>query len=225
MSSTSVPAPAYPTPFVSTADNENSGYFIDQPGYEDVAVLALRTFVALDGVEIPFQSVNTYFIETAAALGKTKLIIDVSANGGGIILEGIDLFKQLFPSSDPYEANRYRAHEAINLLGEQASYLAGLVPRSLDDNDTYQEIESSSYNYRTDTDVNGQPFNSWTEKYGPDTLGPQPDNFTSLFRWNLSDVLTPLQGGGIYVSGYLNRTNITVQPFAPENIVIVSIFE
>jgi len=36
-----------------------------------------------------------------------------------------------------------------------------------------------------------------------------------------SDVLTPINSGGIYVSGYLQRANITKQPFAPENIVVV----
>lgn len=219
---TAVPAPAYPTPFVSTADNQNSGYLLEGEGYEDTAVLALRSYVSLEADELPFQAVNTYLIEQAAAMGKTKLIIDVSANGGGTILQGYDVFKQLFPSILPYGASRFRAHEAVDLLGEQTSYLSGLVPRSLDLNDTYLDLESAFFNYRTDTDVNYQPFTSWAEKYGPEALGPQPDNFTSLERWNLSDVLTPLNSGGIYVSGYLNRSNITTQPFAAENIILVT---
>ena len=33
--------------------------------------------------------------------------------------------------------------------------------------------------------------------------------------------MTPLNSGGIYVSGYLNRSNITTQPFAAEDIVVV----
>lgn len=221
---TPVPSPGYPTPFVSETNNLNAGYFIDAPGYEDVAVLVVRSFVGTEDDEVPFQAVNTYFIETAAAMGKTKLIIDVSANGGGTILQGYDIFKQLFPSVLPYGASRYRAHEAFNLLGEQSSYLSGLVPRSLDANVTYSDIESSALNYRTDANVNYQPFTSWPEKYGPDVLGPQPDNFSSIIRWNLSDVLTPLNSGGIDVSGYLNRTNITAQPFAAENIIIVSLY-
>lgn len=218
----SIPSPGYPAPFVSETNNLNAGYFIDAPGYEDVAVLVVRSFVGTEADEIPFQAVNTYFIETAAAMGKTKLIVDVSANGGGTILQGYDLFKQLFPSILPYGASRFRAHEALNLMGEQGSYLSGLVPRSLSDNETFTDIESSEFNYRTYLDVNYEPFTSWPEWYGPHALGPQPDNFTSLFRWNLSDVLTPLNSGGIDISGYLNRTNITAQPFAAENIIIVS---
>lgn len=221
---TSIPSPGYPNPFVSETNNLNAGYFIDAPGYEDVAVLVVRSFVGNEDDEIPFQAVNTYFIETAAAMNKTKLIVDVSANGGGTILQGFDLFKQLFPSILPYGASRYRAHEAFNLMGIQDSYLSGLVPRSLSDNATYQDLESEVWNYRdTNLNVDYEPFTSWAELYGPHPLGPEPDNFTSIIRWNLSDILLAAENsGGIDVSGYLNRTNITVQPFEAENIIIVS---
>lgn len=155
------------------------------------------------------------------AANKTKLIIDVSANGGGTILQGYDLFKQLFPHILPYGATRFRAHEAFDLIGQEVSHFGGLVPHSLDTNDTVLSLTSSTFDYRTDADINYEPFTSWAEKYGPHAYGPQPDNFTSIIRWNLIDVLTPVNSGGIYVSGYLNRSNITVQPFAAENIVVV----
>ena len=215
------PAPGYPVPVVREMSNLNSGYYINAPGYEDVAVLVIPSFVSSGADEIPFQAVNTYFLEAARAANKTKLIIDVSANGGGTILQGYDIFKQLFPQTLPYGATRFRAHEAFNLLGEQGSYLAGLAPRSLDDNATYQDIESSAFNYRTDADVNYEPFTSWAEKYGPHAYGPEPDNFTSIIRWNLSDVLTPLNSGGIDISGYGNRTNFTTSPFATEDIIVI----
>jgi hypothetical protein len=38
---------------------------------------------------------------------------------------------------------------------------------------------------------------------------------------NLTDPLIVENSGGIYVSGYLNRSNITAQPFAAENIVVL----
>lgn len=219
--STSIPAPGYPSPLIREPNNLNSGYFLEGLGYDDVAVLSVPSFVGTTPDEIPFQIVNTYLINQAVAHNKTKLIIDVSANGGGTILQGYDLFKQLFPQELPYGATRYRAHEAFDLIGQEVSYYSGLVPRSLNTNDTVQNIVSTSWNYRTDVDVNYQPFTSWAEKYGPHAYGPEPDNYTSIIRWNLSDVLTPDNSGGIYVSGYLNRSNITTQPFAAENIVIV----
>lgn len=220
-SSTTTPAPGYPSPIIREMNNQNTGYFLEGEGYDDIAVLSVPSFVGLSTDELPFQSVNTYLINRAVAANKTKLIIDVSANGGGTILQGYDLFKQLFPHILPYGATRYRAHEAFDLIGQEASYFSGLVPRSIDSNETVQDIASTSFNYRTDADVNYEPFTSWAEKYGPHAYGPEPDNFTSIIRWNLSDVLTPDNAGGIYVSGYLNRSNITTQPFAAENIVIV----
>ncbi|GAB7347877.1 hypothetical protein MBLNU459_g5404t1 [Dothideomycetes sp. NU459] len=218
---TSTPAPGYPTPVIRQSNNLNGGYFLDGAGFEDVAVLTVPSFVGLGSAEVEFQNVNSQFIADALAANKTKLIIDVSANAGGTILQGYDLFKQLFPSILPYGATRFRAHEALDLIGQEFSYISGLYPRSLSENDTIQNIESAAYNYRTDADINYEPFNSWAEKYGPHAYGPAPDNFTSIIRWNLSDVLTPDNSGGIYVSGYLNRSNVTVQPFARDNIIIV----
>ena len=216
-----VPAPGYPSPFIREMNNLNSGYFLNGEGYDDVAVLAVNSFVGSGADEIPFQEVNTYLIDQAIAQGKTKLIVDVSANGGGTILQGYDLFKQLFPQILPYGATRFRAHEAFDLIGQEVSAYSALVPRSIDSNETVKNLVSSAFNYRTDADVNYEPFTSWAEKFGPHAFGPQPDNFTSIIRWNLSDVLTPENSGGIEISGYGNRSNITTQPFANENIIVV----
>ena len=131
------------------------------------------------------------------------------------------MFKQLFPQILPYGATRFRAHEAFDLIGQEISWYSGQVPRTLQVNTSAVNLVSTAWNYRTDADINYEPFDSWPQKYGPHEYGPGPDNFTSIIRWNLSDVLTPENSGGIYVSGYLERSNITQQPFAPENIVIV----
>ncbi|RMX99492.1 hypothetical protein D0868_09511 [Hortaea werneckii] len=220
-STSTIPAPGYPTPLVREKDNLNSGYFLEGEGYKDIAVLSVPSFVGSVEDERAFQAVNTYTINQAVAQNKSKLIIDVSANGGGTILQGYDLFKQLFPHILPYGATRFRAHEALDLIGQEVSHFSGLVPRSLKSNETVRDWVSTVFNYRTDTDVNYEPFDSWAEKFGPHAYGPAPDNFTSLIRWNLSDVLTTENSGGITVSGYLDRSNITTQPFQAENIVIV----
>ena len=222
--STTILAPGFPSPFIRKGNNTNSGYFLEGEGYDDVAVLSVQAFVSghRNHDQVLFQSVNTYLIDQAVARKKTKLIIDVSANGGGTILQGYDLFKQLFPQILPYGANRFRAHEALDYIGEEISNLSGRVNRSLDLSATTSDYVRGLYNYRTDVDVNYTSFESWDEKFGPETFGPGPDKYTSLERWNMSDVLTPLNSGGIYISGYLNRSNITTQPFAAENIVIVT---
>ncbi|KAI4723551.1 hypothetical protein E4T48_00028 [Aureobasidium sp. EXF-10727] len=215
------PAPGYPSPIVKQTNNLNSGYFIPEAGYDDVAVLVVPSFVSLDTAEVEFQNVNSELIAAALAANKTKLIIDVSANGGGTILQGYDLFKQLFPSILPYGATRFRAHEAFDVLGQEYSEISAHYPRSLAENDTVRGILSSAWNYRTDVDVNYENFYSWDEKYGPHEFGPYNDTFTSIIRWNMSDVLTTDNSGGIVISGYNNRTNVTTQPFAAEDIIIV----
>lgn len=219
--STTVLAPGFPKPFIGEANNTNSGYFLEGEGYDDVAVLSIQNFVGQGSDEIPFQAVNTYFIDQAVARNKTKLIIDVSANGGGTILQGYDLFKQLFPHLLPYGANRFRAHEALHYIGQEYSAFSGQFERSMGLHGD-GKVVSSFYNYRSNVNVNYTKFKSWSEKFGPETFGPGPDNYTSLERWNLTDVLTPVSSGGIYVSGYLKRSNITTQPFASENVVIVT---
>lgn len=89
-------AHGYPTPVVISSDQQVSGYFLDDdPAYEDVAVLSMVSFEPNFPVE--FQSVIQTLISDAKAAGKTKLVIDLSSNGGGIILTGYDAFRQLFP--------------------------------------------------------------------------------------------------------------------------------
>ncbi|KAK6073086.1 peptidase S41 family protein [Seiridium cupressi] len=44
--------------------------------------------------------------------GRSKIIIDVSGNGGGNIDRAFDLFRLFFPAEFPYSATRFRVHDA-----------------------------------------------------------------------------------------------------------------
>jgi hypothetical protein len=214
-------APGYPPAIVPGPQNLINGFFIDAPGYENVAVLQVPNFVGVTAYEIGFQRVTQDFIPKALAAGKTKLIIDVQANGGGTILQGYDLFKQLFPDEDPYGANRFRAIEAIDLIGKATSSVASRGPRVEGGNATIENAQTSWFDYHTDMTVDGNPFSSWAEKYGP--VEVNGDKYTTLSRWNLSDVYVPFFSGGINITGYGPLANITGPPkFKPENIVIVT---
>jgi hypothetical protein len=199
-----------------------NGFYIDAAGYEDVAVLQVPNFVASNSAEIPFQRLTQEFIPKALADGKTKLIIDLQANGGGTVLQGYDLFKQLFPNIDPYGANRMRAHEAVDLIGQSFStFSSKFLPRGSSMNTTVQFAQSSYFDYHMDTKVDGTPFSSWDEKIGPQQVNG--DLYTTTSRWNLSDVYVPYTSGGIDVTGYGPLANVTGPPkFAPENIVLVT---
>jgi hypothetical protein len=159
-------APGYPAAVVPGPANLINGFYIDAPGYEDVAVLQVPNFVGSGVSGDSFQRVTQKFIPQAVAAGKTKLIIDLQANGGGTILQGYDMFKQLFPSANPYGASRFRAHEAIDLIGQSISTKASQAPRNAR-NSTFAQYQASFFDYHQDMTVDGKSFTSWSEKFGP----------------------------------------------------------
>ncbi|KAF1961555.1 peptidase S41 family protein [Byssothecium circinans] len=212
--------PGYPSPVDSGAAGAIKGYYIQGSGYEDVAVLQLLDFVSVDQYEEDFQATSKRFFAKAAADGKTKLILDVQANGGGTILQGYDLFKQLFPSIDPYGANRFRYSEAVDLIGQSISSFASSAPRGSTSNTTILSAQATWFDYHNDMTVDGKPFTSWNEKVGP--VEVNGDKYTTLARWNLSDVLIE-RSAGINITGYGPLANVTGPPkFKPENIVLLS---
>ncbi|KAJ4369800.1 hypothetical protein N0V83_005564 [Neocucurbitaria cava] len=214
-------APGYPAPVVAGPQNLINGFYVDAPGYEDVAVLQVPNFVGSTAAEVPFQRLTRDFIPKALADGKTKLIIDLQANGGGTILQGYDMFKQLFPELDPYGANRYRATEAADLIGQSYSAYASQFERVSSVNSTVLQAQASYFDYHNDMTVDEKPFSSWEEKFGPQEANG--DKYTTLNRWNLSDVHISYSSGGINITGYGPLANVTgPAKFKPENIVIVT---
>ncbi len=223
-----IPAPGYPPPVYRESHNLIGGYYLEDD-YVDVAVLSVPSFVGIDNAQLPFQQTAENFIAAAKAAGKKKLVIDISANGGGTILLGYDLYKILFPNDvDHAAADRFRAFESTDIIGQEFSKACEDIPRVFvpdDGNQTLLNLEetyvSSTFNYQTDLDVNSQNFPSWPAKFGP-VYDPKGENYTNLMRWNLSDVLTPYNSGGIYIHGYGPLSNYTEQPFAAEDIIVVS---
>jgi hypothetical protein len=171
---TSAATPGYPNPVVAGPRNLINGFFIDAPGYEDVAVLQVPNFVGDMSAEILFQKTTQEFIPKAVAAGKTKLIIDLQANGGGTILQGYDLFKQLFPNIEPNARNRFRAFEAVDLIGQSYSAWGSQFERVRGVNSTVRSYQSSYFDYHTDMTADGKPFQSWKEKFGPVLMDDGP---------------------------------------------------
>jgi hypothetical protein len=213
--------PGFPDPIIAGPQDLINGFYIDADGYQDVAVLQVPNFVGSSSAEIPFQQLTQQFIPKALADGKTKLIIDLQANGGGTILQGYDMFKQLFPDLDPYGANRFRAIEAVDLIGHSYSAFASQFPRVATRNSSITQAQASYFDYHQDTKEDGTAFSSWEEKFGPQEVNG--DKYTTLARWNLSDVYTTYSSGGINITGYGPLANVTGPPkFKAENIVIVT---
>ena len=211
--------PGYPPPVVISPDAIVSGYYLNSTENSDVAVLSMITFEP--AIPRNFQIAVQKFIADAKAAGKKKLVIDVSANGGGYILVGYDTFRQLFPQIVQDGYTRFRNIEAIQLIADQYAVAipANYSPATASA-DMINMYESFA-NYRYDYNLTDQPFESVPAKFGP--VQYNGDNFTNIIRWDLDDPLTTTNatfGLGEEITGYGSRTNFT-QPFAAEDIVIL----
>lgn len=213
--------PGYPEPELLLPDLSIGGYYLNETGFEDVAVLSVLNFEP----DLPsdFQHLAETFFAEAKAAGKTKLVIDLSVNGGGYILQGYDLFRQLFPDVDQFGASRLRESETLIEAAHAFSDAVGgdFNPETSDNSDLIN-IYESFLNYRYDYNATNQNFTSFEAKFGPVEL--RGDNFTELLRWNFNDPLTTINatyGIGFDITGYGSRKNFT-QPFAKEDIIMLT---
>lgn len=218
-SSSGTIVPGYPEPVAITNDSVVSCYYLDGEGYEDVAVISLLAFESESLVE--FQAVVRECLDKSVAAGKTKLVIDVSGNAGGYILQGYDFFRQLFPSIVQDGFSRWKESDGFLAMAHIYSDLvAGLDPAT-SGNKTLIEISEWWYNYRYNYNVTNQPFLTFEDKFAPNVY--KDTNYTAIMRWNLDDSLTTYNktyGAGIEISGYGSLDNLT-QPFEAENIILV----
>jgi hypothetical protein len=211
--------PGYPQPVISTEDGIVSGYYLTGDGLDHVAVLALLAFENESPAE--FQAVAADFIREAKAAGKTKLVVDFQANGGGYILQGYDFFRQLFPTIQEGGLSRWRENDGFLATAKiYSDAVANLDPYTSADGDLVNAYESW-FNYRYDLNLTLQPFKSFEDKFAPHVYKNTP--YTALMRWNLSDPLTTVNetyGMGMEITGYGTLSNET-QPFAAEDIVLL----
>src|SRR5689334_3263650 len=81
-----------PLPVIVNEDSMMFGYYLDDPGLDDVAVLRVPTFQSLT-----ISETAATFVQRALADRKTRMIVDVSSNGGGNLVEGFRLASVFFP--------------------------------------------------------------------------------------------------------------------------------
>ncbi|POR32523.1 Uncharacterized protein TPAR_07296 [Tolypocladium paradoxum] len=211
--------PGYPQPVIATKDGIVSGYYLTGGGLEDVAVIVLLAFESESAAE--FQAVCQDFFAEAVAAGKTKLVIDLQANGGGFILQGYDFFRQLFPRVQEDGFSRWKGNNAFTAISQVVSdEVADLDPFTSSDADKINDYETW-FNYRYDLNLTNDKFLTFEDKFAPHVFKDTP--YTAIMRWNLTDPLTTTNstfGMGMEISGYGKLANIS-QPFAAENIVML----
>ncbi|KAH7411774.1 hypothetical protein DE146DRAFT_254437 [Phaeosphaeria sp. MPI-PUGE-AT-0046c] len=220
----------YPKPAFIDNARMASGYYVEDQKYSDVAVLVVPSFMpettkngTMDKGFLNVQTTVRNFLADAVKQNKKKLIIDLRKNSGGFIDVGFELFKQLFPTVEPYAASRYRAHDAFHFFSAAQQDLAAngtnkdgkADETDLDDADNGLQ---SPYFWANVLDENRQPYKSYKDYYGPEIV--HGDTFTSVRRQNFSNN----EGGhisSVSLTGYNELKNITTQPFAADNIVII----
>lgn len=190
-------ASGYPYPIVMNAQKSVQGYFLNGNAYENVAVLAIPTFLNMGFTSVTTPGTNSVaqreaqaavekFLAKCTAAGKRKLIVDVRANPGGDGIVAEDTFKQLFPSQEPYIASRARAHPAEKQF---VKGVAGLIESS-----SLQMANSSEYaidrlqvatmgDYTANLKLDDEAFDSWEDFYGPTYF--HDDLHTHAFRENV----------------------------------------
>ncbi|KAF2811787.1 uncharacterized protein BDZ99DRAFT_497434 [Mytilinidion resinicola] len=223
----STPAPPtptptnYPEPVVYDAVGLTiGGYYLDGAGYEDVAVLSIPSFESKLGVGT-FQNVTRDFLADAKSKGKSKLVVDLRQNGGGLVYAGFEVFKQLFPTIEPYGASRFRAQDAWHIIGEGVTIYRENVTLQQALNETNSTLFNyaatgmlSDFDYTQNLDINNKNFTSFNEFYGPHTV--YNDQFTTTRRPNFD-----IQNVGVTLTGTGDLSNVTAQPFTADNIVIL----
>lgn len=209
----------YPMPVIATKDGVVTGYFLEGKGFEDVAVLSLASFVPRLPAE--FQGVVQTFLRESHAAGKKKLVVDLQNNGGGLILLGYDLFRQLFPRIVQGGNSRWKQNKAFKVLSRLVSDLVKNVDLTKEANPALVQLYENWHNYRFDLNITNQNFLTFEDKFNPHVF--KDTEYTALTRWNLSDpslTKNRTSGVGIEISGYGSRANLT-QYFQPEDIIML----
>lgn len=83
----------FPSAVLEHESGEIAGYFLDGDN-DDTAVLSISGFTGA-GDLTGFSEIIEKFLAKCAKENKSKLIVDVTANGGGAIFLGYDAFKQV----------------------------------------------------------------------------------------------------------------------------------
>ncbi|KAK2812169.1 hypothetical protein FQN50_001526 [Emmonsiellopsis sp. PD_5] len=209
--------PLYPSAVVDTEGGNVAGYFLGGD-HKDVAVLSSNSFSG-DGNDgsVAFQNAVADFLAACKKEGKKKLIVDVTGNGGGTIMLGYDMFKQIVPDYELDDSFNIRAHEQLDIIGSKITDILNDKKETPEDEQEKNDI----YDIDSYTDANNKPFDKWDDFYGPEST-PAGYKFSHLARWDMNNKdLVMRSSGGIVVSGYLDRADID-KVFEVEDIVVVT---
>ncbi|KAJ6263084.1 hypothetical protein Dda_1643 [Drechslerella dactyloides] len=185
------------------------------------------------------QAAVEMFLAEAKRRKMERLIIDVRGNGGGYVNMGYDLYKQLFPSSEPYSGTRLRNHPAslkiaqaftqlVNqeVIDDLIKNIGGGVGANLSvaqaaryEQATFASV--SNLDQFLNLDANGTAFKSFGDFFGPVDI--YDDQFTHTLTYDLRNLIA-VGDLGYSITGYGDRASYAnnPDPFKPENIILVT---
>ena len=217
----------FPAPVVQDSGaNETFGYFLSGgAAYDDVAVLSVSSFAGtgVGGVEYltNFQEVVAAFLERSRRAGKRRLVVDLSANGGGFVVAGFELFAQLFPDIERFGAENIRLSGS---LADIARVFEGVLspdfqPQTLDELRGVQALAQSPIASNL---VPGAVFTPRDEPFASvgDVVAPvelRGDRFTAYLH-------TPLDmpAADFNLTGTGDRADPPPAVFRPEDVVLLT---
>ena len=218
--------PNYPKPVIQHAGKEVElgAFFLDGYGLKEVAVLSMNTFDPVaSGDSVEFQTLIQKFLVYAKSKGRTKIVIDVSSNGGGSLFLGYDTFKQFFPSIEPDIGARMRYSTALDIIGTAFGTITldDAINKSFDNSGlTPADMYLSPIHYTNSVDADQEDFASWADMRGPVTINGA--SYTQIMRYNFSDPYL-YQGDTIEsVTGYGPLAKTSAQPYASEDIILLT---
>ncbi|PVH71096.1 hypothetical protein DL98DRAFT_616536 [Cadophora sp. DSE1049] len=221
-------------PVAKDPHNQVAGY-LNATGYADTAILRIGTFAnettAQADFDIEGSFVNTTrdFFAAVRADRKTKLIIDVSGNGGGNTILPNDIFRRIFPNIEPYGLARLRGNPAADIYGQVYEAVPDeALAISSSDNDTVQNIKSrvftSPWNYRSWVTEDLQNFTGWSTGDNPyyPPVENNGDNFTISGRIPTNSTFYTETTGGLILYG--SQAEPATEPglFTPEDVVVLT---
>lgn len=212
--------PLFPYPVLKDSENTVAGYYLNDTGYTDVAVLQITGFEPSGGEVTTawmdqFVDVITNFLASATWNKKKYLIIDLQGNGGGVIDLGTAAAARVFPKIAPNTKSNMVRQDAMDLI-IYSSTADVASDKNVTDADEFAEGDSPfDIQYNLTPDLKHFPN-------VPAFLSGQKVNqtvFTQFFQTNYTDPIASQQSGfNIYSQEIAN----TATPFPATNIILLT---
>lgn len=229
-----LPIPGFPYPEFADPLGIFTGYFLNDTGFEDVAVLRITGFQppasAAQGWSEAVQKMVQDFLAASTEKGRHKLILDLQNNDGGSVTLSADLFAQLFPGYPTVAKVNRRAHLGWELISKAVGQdVLDLQTAKQDTNGSIMlNLDQLSFQFMDQAwplafEADGKHFEDWKAYYGP--VQHHNGNTTRFFQTDLADERQTFSSAndiGLIVSGANNRTNMQASPFQPENVIVLS---